>query len=274
MFISLKKILFESDIETIKMPRSKSGQAIDIRPTENTGNPIEAIKKIATDRNMDNLTKVKAMYNIAEASLTRKGGGSNRSAYAIDGGKIIKISYAESRTYDVNDAMSQTKAEIDAMKTCPKAVEEELIPRVDVGQSDPDGLFLIADEGFGLQETSPDADKESLAKYFGFENYEKFKDALTIIGKEKYERNYTSSLSPDEKKAVEDFKSKWAPRFKALESVIYQCKFSVGDMLNLANWGNFNGKYMLLDTGLTDINRAEIIKGQTARARAIAGGQP
>lgn len=272
MFISLKKILFESDTETIKIPRSKSTQTTNIPPLENINNPIEAIKKIAIDGGMDNLTKVKAMYNIAEANLKRKGGGSNRSAYAIDGGKIIKISYAESGTYDVNDAMSQTKAEIDAMKTCLKAVEEELIPRVDVGQSDPNGLFLIADEGVGLQETSPDADKESLAKYFGFENYNKFEEALTIIGKEKYTQNY--KLSPNEKQAVEDFKSKWTPRFKALESVIYQCGFSVGDMLNLANWGEFNGKYMLLDTGLTDVNRAEIIKGQKARARAIAGGQP
>lgn len=255
MFISLKKLLFESaaDDVTRKIPGSKSGQAIDIPSPESISDPISVIEKISADGSKDNLQKAKEIYGIAASKYSKIGYGSNRTVFDLGGNQVLKISYVDpedNATYNIEDAISQTQNE---GEVCSEAKNEGLVP--ELYYKDPNGLFLILEKAQSIEE-------KDLANYFGFKSFKDFKEALN---KAIHDNKAVSS-----EKTSKDSKDKFAKWI----DIMNQCKYALPDMTNINNWGKKqDGTLVMVDTGLSIENAGRISRRQKDIRDLILRGQ-
>lgn len=253
MFISLTKLLFESDDITRKISGGKSSQVVDMPPPESISDPIGAIKKISADGNKDNLQKAKEIYSIASAKYPKIGYGSNRTVFDLGGERVLKVSYVDpgdNLTYNVDDAVSQTQNE---GEVCSKAKNEGLVP--ELYYKDANGLFLILEKAESINEID-------LANYFGFNSFKEFTKALN---KAIHDKKPASSTE-----AYEESKDKFA---KWIE-IMNQCKYALADMTNINNWGRSkDGALVMVDTGLSIENAGRISRRQKDIRDIILRGQ-
>lgn len=233
MFISLKKLLFESDATTrrITSGTSENINIADIAPKSIT-DPIGAIRDIANE-NKDIFERAKKIYNIAASVYTRLGHGSNRSVFDIGGNKVLKVSYVpktESGLFNIQHAISQTETEA---KGCQAAENKGMLPAL--YEAGPDGLYLI------LEKAEKVTEKE-IADYFGFKNFEEFIKAFNQAthGNEQMENKFSDWLK-----------------------IMKNCNYDVGDMIKIDNWGKKNdGTLVMVDTGLSIENQGVISREQ------------
>lgn len=233
MFISLKKLLFESDGTTRRITRGTSEEIriADIAPKSIT-DPIGAIRDIA-NQNKDILERAKQIYSIAAGSYSRLGHGSNRSVFDINGNKVLKVSYVpkgESGLFNIQHAISQTKTEA---KGCEEAKNKGLLPELyEVGQ---DGLYLIL-------EKAEEVTEKEIADYFGFKDFEEFAKA--------FNRATHGDIQAENK-------------FSDWLEIMKNCNYDVGDMIKIDNWGRKkNGTLVMVDTGLSMENQDVISREQ------------
>ena len=206
---------------------------------------LETIQTIATDSNKSDLEKAKEIYNIATQKYPLIGHGSNRSVFDIGGNRALKVSYVPknlSAAFRIEDAQSQTENEA---KVCGFAEQKGLVPKI--YQVGPNNLFLIVEKAEKIT-------KDDLAGYFGFNNFDEFKKAY----RDAYETGV--GLTPD------SIFSDWIAVMKA-------CKYTVGDMLNIDNWGKVDGRLVMVDTGLSIENVGDISAYQKNYIAAIQQAQ-
>jgi len=210
---------------------------------------LSKIKGISTFPNFSLERRAEIIHNLCKDSLDMLGLGSNRTVFDLGNGKAIKVSYSESVTYDIESAISQTKAESNVCKVAEKA---QLIPEIyEVGN---EYLYLIIEKVENLDEGS----KEKISSYFKFKTYEDFERALKIMSG--YEKKF-SKEEMDEIKTHRDF--------LIAVKVLKECGYAVTDMNNPNNWGlDPQGRPVMLDTGLTTENKSTIISRQKEKIEA------
>jgi hypothetical protein len=203
---------------------------------------LEKIRNISTDSNKNVLEKAKEIYNFATQNYTMIGHGSNRSVFDIGGNRALKVSYVPknlSAAFRIEDAQSQTENEAEV---CSFAKEKGLVPEIyEIG---PDGLFLVVKKAEKIT-------KNELAGYFGFNSFDDFKTAY----RHAYETG--AGLTPD------SIFSDWI-------AVMKMCNYTVGDMLNIDNWGKIGDRLVMVDTGLSLENVGSISNYQKNYAAAVA----
>jgi len=211
---------------------------------------LTKIKRVSEFKNFSLEERAKIIFKIAKENLTFIGMGSNRTAFDIGDGKIIKISFSESATYDIASSISQTKAE---SKVCKIAQKAQLIPEIyEVGD---DFLFVIAEKVENLD----DGSKEKISSYFKFESFEKFENALQIVS------NNAKAASKEDIAEVKAHRD-----FLIAVTVMKDCGYAISDMANPHNWGlDPNGRPVMLDTGLTTENKSQIIGAQKEKIKAL-----
>ncbi len=215
---------------------------------------LSKIKGVASMKSMPLEQRANVIFNIAKQSFGYIGMGSNRTAFDIGNSKIIKISYSESATYDIGSSVEQTRSE---SKVCKIAQKAQLIPEIyEVGD---DYLFVIAEKVENLD----DGSKEKISSYFKFDTYEKFENALKIVSNN---AKATSKHEIEEVTAHRDF--------LIAVTVMKDCGYAISDMVNPHNWGlDPQGRPVMLDTGLTTDNKAEIIAKQQEKIKNLSKAQ-
>ena len=82
---------------------------------------LSKIKGVASHKILPLEQRAKIIFGMAKQNFSFLGMGSNRTAFDIGNGKIIKISFSESATYDISNSIEQTRAESKVCKIAQKA---------------------------------------------------------------------------------------------------------------------------------------------------------
>jgi hypothetical protein len=225
------------------------------------GNPLEVIKKIATENSISLEDRAKRIHDTLLAIDSDPKYGSNRSTFKLpDGKRVIKVAFSTDPVYGVEEAVSQNGAE---KKMCQIAKVSELIP--EVYGFGPNDLYLIVE-----RVTPAENEPEKIAKHFGFASFDEFDNALMVAAENREKTTEIKEIGGNK-----DFKI-------ALAAMI-QCNYQIADMTNPANWGfDAEGRPVMLDAGMTRENRGQIAKAQSARLaqkqtvdrEAKTGGKP
>jgi hypothetical protein len=236
--INLKTILFEADAAE----------------NANSADPLREIEQIAKNESLSLEKRVQQIMVIAQKNYREIGMGSNRTTFDLSSDKALKVSYAASRTYSIQDSISQTTEEA---KVCEIAKKADLIP--EIYQIGHDYLYLVIEKVVPVGE----GNQEKISSHFGFKTFEEFTNALLVVA------NKGAGATPEQ---IAELKKK--RDFVIAVTTMQQCKYAIADMTNPENWGiDKSGRPVMLDTGLVESNRESIVNHQKRIAKDIAGQQ-